>query len=160
MGDSGDTHQKGEHVSAMADHHGDVWSPLPGAPVQEADLGLRPEGLNALKRVAKRGGVDRKGAYLHRDAGFDATHHRPCMFNAGMISNIPEHPRHRQGTKRGRTRLGNEAIHALRTRVERTYAWEDHFKRLRLRVAHSQPRHYGMPLLAYTLINLGTFWVP
>jgi len=121
---------------------------------------LLPERLNAVKRVVKPVGLTLTGADLNLDAGFDATHHRPCMFNAGMISNIPEHPRHRQGTKRGRTRLGNEAIHALRTRVERTCAWEDHFKRLRLRVAHSQPRHYGMPLLAYTLINLRTFWVP
>ena len=41
--------------------------------------------------------------------------------------------RHRQRPKRGRKRLFDPAIHALRERVERTFAWEDTFKRLLLR---------------------------
>ena len=49
------------------------------------------------------------------------------------------------------------AIHALRDRVERTFAWEDKFKRLLLRFEHIQQRHYGMKLMAYTLINLRRF---
>jgi len=38
--------------------------------------------------------------------------------------------------------------------VERTFAWEDKFKRLLLRFEFKQQRHYGMKLMAYTLINL------
>ena len=49
-------------------------------------------------------------------------------------------------------------IYALRTRVDRTFAWEDKFKRLLLRFEHMQQRHVGMKLLAYTLINLREFW--
>jgi hypothetical protein len=41
--------------------------------------------------------------------------------------------------------------------VERTCAWEDTFKRLLLRVDRRQQRHYGMKLMAYTLINLREF---
>jgi hypothetical protein len=54
---------------------------------------------------------------------------------------------------------GKPAIHytALRMRVERTFAWEDKFKRLLLRFERIQQRHYGMKLLAYTLMNLRTF---
>jgi len=63
----------------------------------------------------------------------------------------------RKATKRGRKRLFNDAIHALRMRVERTFAWEDKFKRLLLRFERIQQRHYGMKLLAYTLINLRSF---
>ena len=51
----------------------------------------------------------------------------------------------------------NEVIHALRMHVERTFAWEDKFKRLLLRFERIQQRHYGMKLMAYTLINLRTF---
>src|SRR6266850_5362394 len=47
--------------------------------------------------------------------------------------------------------------HALRMRVERTFAWEDKFKRLLLRFERIQQRHYGMKLMAYTLINLRAF---
>jgi hypothetical protein len=114
---------------------------------------LLPEGRNALKRVAKTVGLELGGAYLNLDAGFDATHNRQCIFNAGMIPNIPENPRNRKGTKRGRKWLFNAAIHALSLHVERTFAWEDKFKRRLLRFERLQQRHYGMKVLAYTLIN-------
>jgi hypothetical protein len=120
---------------------------------------LLPKGLQALKQVAKEVGLDLKGAYLNLDGGFDSIRNRKCMFNAGMIPNITENPRHRKTTKRGRKRLFNEAIHMLRARVERTFAWEDKFKRLLLRFERIQQRHYGMKLMAYTLINLRGFCV-
>jgi len=129
------------------------------APVNETDMVLLPKGLQALKQVAKEVGLDLKRAYLNLDGGFDSTRNRKCMFNAGMIPNIKENPRHRKTTKRGRKRLCNAAIHALRARVERTFAWEDKFKRLLLRFERIQQRHYGMKLMAYTLINLRGFCV-
>ena len=91
------------------------------------------------------------------DGGFDSKYNRKAIFNAGMMPNIKENPRHRKATKRGRKRLFNAAIHALRERVERTFAWEDKFKRLLLRFEYHQRRHYGMKLMAYTLINLRRF---
>ena len=123
----------------------------------KTDMVLLPQGLQALKQVAKEVGLDLKGAYLNLDGGFDSTHNRQCIFNAGMIPNIKENPRNRKTPKRGRKRLFNEAIHALRMRVERTFAWEDTFKRLLLRFERIQQRHYGMKLLGYTLINLRAF---
>ena len=124
------------------------------APVNETDMVLLPEGLQALQKVAKEVGVDLRGAYLNLDGGFDSAHNRKCIFDAGMIPNIKENPRNRKTSKRGRKRLFNAAIHTLRMRVERTFAWEDQFKRLLLRFERIQLRHYGMKLLAYTLINL------
>jgi transposase len=97
------------------------------------------------------------GAYLNLDAGVDSAHNRTCIFNVGMIPNITENPRNRKRTKRGRKRLFNAAIYALRRRVDRTFAWEDKFKRLLLRFEHMQQRHFGMKLLAYTLINVREF---
>ena len=118
---------------------------------------LLPKGLKALKKVAKKVGLDLRGASLNLDGGFDSAHNRKCIFNAGMIPNIKENPRHRKTTKRGRKRFFNEEIHALRMRVERTFAWEDKFKRLLLRFERIQQRHYGMKLMAYTLMNLREF---
>jgi hypothetical protein len=102
-------------------------------------------------------GLDLRGASLNLDGGFESAHHRTCMFNAGMLPHIPENPRHRTYPKRGRKRLCNAAIHALRMRVERPLAWEDKCKRLLIRFERIQQRHYGMKLMAYTLINLRTF---
>jgi len=157
IGYSGHKHQQGEKVIAIIDNNGYVLVPLPVAPVNEADTVLLPEGLKALKRVAKRTGLVLEGAYLNLDGGFDSKANRKAIFNAGMIPNIKEKPRNRQTTKRGRKRLFNQAIHALRDRVERTFAWEDTCKRLLLRFEHMQQRHYAMKLMAYTLINLRRF---
>jgi transposase len=159
IGYSGHKHQKGEKVIAIIENNGYVLAPLPVAPVNEADTVLLPEGLKALKRVAKLTGLALKGAYLNLDGGFDSTSNRKAIFNAGMIPNIKENPRNRQRPKRGRKRWFNQAIHALRDRVERTFAWEDKFKRLLLRFEYHQRRHYGMKLMAYTLINLRRFCV-
>jgi Transposase DDE domain len=134
-----------------------VLAPLPVAPVNEADTVLLPEGLKTLKRVAKLTGIGLTGPYINLDGGFDSQSNRKAIFNAGLIPNIKENRRNRKDPKRGRKRLFNKAIYALRDRVERTFAWEDKFKRLLLRFEHLQRRHYGMKLMAYTLINLRRF---
>ena len=118
---------------------------------------LFPEGLHALKQVAKEVGLDLHGTYVNLDGGCDSARNRKLIFNAGLIPNIPENPRNRKRPKRGRKRLFNAAVHALRRRVERTFAWEDKCKRLLLRFERIQQRHYGMKLMAYTLINLRKF---
>src|SRR5438552_3175596 len=120
IGYSGHKHQKGEKVIAIIDNNGYGLAPVPVAPVNETDMVLLPDGLKALKRVAKEVGLDLKGAYLNLDGGFDSARNRKCIFNAYMIPNIKENPRNRKGSTRGRKRLYDEAIHALRMRVART----------------------------------------
>ena len=142
---------------AIIDNHGYVLAPLPVAPVNEADMVLLPGALRALKRVARRVGLELQGSYLNLDGGFDSKANRKVICNAGMIPNIKENPRNRKTTKRGRKRLFNKAIHRLRDRVERTFAWEDKFKRLLIRFEHLQRRHYAMKLMAYTMINVRHF---
>jgi len=157
MGYSGHKHQTGETVIAIIDNHGYVLALVPVAPVNKPDMALLPEGLKALKKVAKEVGLDLRGAYLNLDGGFDSGRNRKCIFHAGLIPNIKATPRNRKCPKRGRKRLFNATIHALRLCVERTFAWADKFKRLLLRFERIQQRHYGMKLMAYTLINLRAF---
>jgi hypothetical protein len=120
-------------------------------------MALLPQSLHALQKVAKQVGLDLRGTYLNLDGGFDSKTNWKCIFNMGLIPHIPENPRNRKHPKRGRKRLFNAALHALRLRVERTFAWEDQFKRLLLRCERIQQRHSGMKLLGYTLINLREF---
>ena len=157
LGYSGHKHQKGEKVIAIIDNNGYVLAPLPVAPVNAADTVVLPEGLKGLRRVAKRTGLALEGAYLNLDGGFDSQVNRKAIFNAGMIPNIPENPRNRQRPTRGRKRGFNATVRALRERVERTFAWEDKFKRLLLRFERIQRRPYGMKLMAYTMINVRRF---
>lgn len=81
------------------------------APVNATDMILFPEGLKALKKMAKEVGLDLRGSYLNLDGGFDSARNRQCIFNAGLLPNIPENPRNRKRPKRGRKRLFNAPIH-------------------------------------------------
>jgi hypothetical protein len=109
IGCSGYKHRKGEQVIAITENHGYVLAPVPVAPVNETDMVLLPQGLHALKQVAKEVGLDLRGAYLNLDGGFDSVHNRKCMFNAGLIPNIPENLRNRKHPKHGRKRLFKRA---------------------------------------------------
>ena len=112
MGSSGDKHQQGEHVSAIIANNGYVLAPLPVAPSNEADTVVLPAGLKALKRVAMLTGLELQGSSLNLDGGFDSTAKRKAIFNAGLIPNITEKPRHRKRPKRGRKRWVNQALPA------------------------------------------------
>ena len=68
------------------------------APVNETDMVLLPQGLKALKQVAKQVGADLRGAPRNLDGGCDAARHRHGMFHAGLIPNITESPRKRKMT--------------------------------------------------------------
>jgi hypothetical protein len=64
-------------------HHRQSWlrhSACPWAPVNETDLVLSPQGLHALKQVAKQVGLDLQGAYLNLDGGFDSAPKRPAIY--------------------------------------------------------------------------------
>ena len=142
---------------ALVDNHGYVLSPLTIAPVNEVDIVLLPQGLKDLKRVARAAGLTLPGAVLNLDAGFDSKTNRKCIFNAGLRPNIKENPRNRQKPKRGRKRFFDDALYKLRFIVERTFAWDDKFKRLLLRFETKQIHHLGFKLIAFTLINLREF---
>src|SRR5882724_4975629 len=105
--------RKGGKGLAITDNNAYVLAPLPVAPVNETDMVLGPQGLNALQQVAKEVGLDLRGAYSNLDGGFDSRANRKCIFNAGMIPDITENPRNRKTTKRGRKRRFNKTIHAL-----------------------------------------------
>ena len=46
---------------------------------------LFPDGLKALKQVAKKVGLNLQGAYVNLDGGFDSKHNRKLIFNAGIV---------------------------------------------------------------------------
>ena len=75
-----------------------------------------------------------------------------------MTPNIPENKRNRKKHKRGKKRVYNPLIFKERFQtVERLFAWEDKFKRLLLRFEHKSENHFGLKLIAYSMINLRHF---
>ena len=157
IGYSGHKHQSGQKTLAIVDNQGYVLAPMTVAPVNRSDMVLLPDGIQDLRRIAKTLGLVLSGAILNLDSGFDSKSNRKHIFNAGMKPNIKENPRNRQTTKRGRKRLFDADVYALRSQVERTFAWEDKFRRVILRFERYAQRHLGFKLLAFTLINLREF---
>ncbi|WP_232072625.1 hypothetical protein [Paraburkholderia pallida] len=52
------------------------------------------------------------------------------------------------------TRPGTDPVAAQDLPIERVFAWEDKFRRLRLRFERISELHYAFKTLAYTTINL------
>jgi len=157
VGYSGHKHQTGEKIVAIVDSNGYVIAPFPVAPVNKNDCILLPDSLGELMRIARSVGFSVKGSVLNLDGVFDSKKNRKAIFNRGMVPNIPENKRNRKRSKPGPKRFFDAAIHSLRLAVERTFAWEDKFKRLLLRFERIQSRHYGFKVIAYALINLRSF---
>jgi len=63
--------KKGEKVIAMTDNHGYVYLHSPSNRSMRRTLVLLPDGLKALKKVAKQVGWTFRDAYVNLDAGFD-----------------------------------------------------------------------------------------
>ena len=142
---------------AIVDKHGHVLAPFPVAPVNVNDCVLLPDSLSELMRITRRIGVSLKGSILNLDGVFDSKKNRKAIFNRGLVPNIRENRRNRKKTKPGPKRMFDQAVHALRLAIERTFAWEDKFKRLLLRFERIQSRHLSFKLVAYALINLRQF---
>jgi transposase len=127
------------------------------APVNEVDMTLLGACLKDFKKVVKEVGLDITGTILNLDAGFDTKDNRKIVWRCGMKPNIKENPRNRQYPKKGRKRFFDSEIYKLRFTVERSFAWEDKFKRLLIRFEHIHHRFLCFKLIAFTLINLRAF---
>ncbi len=154
IGFSGYKHQTGEKIIAIVENNGYVLAPCPVASVNTNDCVLLPESLGYLASISRTVGFSIKDSILNLDGAFDSKKNRKAIFNRGMKPNIPENKRNRKKAKPGPRRMFDPAIHALRLTVERTFAWEDKFRRLLLRFERIQSRHLGFKLIAYALINL------
>jgi len=158
VGFSGHKHMKSEKIVAFTDRNCNVLSPMTVAPGNRHEGPLFEKAFGFLKDILKRMGKSLLEILVSLDSAYDSKSNRKIIFNAGMIPNIKENKRNRQKTKRGRKRIYNEAIFEERfNTVERVFAWEDKFKRLLLRFERISFHHFGLKLLAYTMINLRHF---
>ncbi len=130
---------------------------MAAAAINESDIVLLHPSFKHLKAVVLTIGIILAGVVLNLDSGFDSKRNRRLVQRFGMMANIKENPRNRQRAKRGCKRFFDEEIYKLRFHVERTFAWEDKFKRLLIRFERIHQRHMGFHFIAFTLINLREF---
>lgn len=110
--------------------------------------------LQTAFKDMKRRGIDIAGAYFNADSAFDTREARKVCFNHGLIPNMDENKRNQKRIKRGRKRLFNKSIYNKRFSSERTFAWVDKFRALRLRDDRKDANFLGGHHLAFAMINL------
>ena len=114
---------------------------------------LKPHLQVAFKNI-KRLGISIARAFFNADSAFDTRDARKVCFNHGLIPNMAENKRNQQHVKRGRKRLFNKTIYNQRFSSERTFAWIDKFRALRLRDDRKDAHFLGGHHIAFALINL------
>jgi hypothetical protein len=158
LGFSGHKHLKGDKVVPFCDRNCNVIAPFVAAPGNRNESPLLQKALPQVTRIAKKVGLDLNNTIVSLDGVYDSRANRKAIFNRGMVPNIPENPRGRKTSKRGRKPIFDPAIfkECFYT-IERVFAWEDKFKRLLMRFERISRLHYALKTLAYTMINLRHF---
>ncbi|OXC75482.1 Mobile element protein [Caballeronia sordidicola] len=150
LGYSGHKHLKGDKVVAFCDRNCNIIAPFISAPGNRNESPLLRDALPRLRQIARAIGMDLQGTTVSLDGVYDCRANRKAIFNRNMIPNIPENPRARKATKRGRKQRFDPAIFEERFRtIERVFAWEDKFRRLLLRFERLSAVHYAFKTLAY-----------
>ena len=158
IGRNGHKKLNGEKIIAISDRCGNVICPFITAPGNRNETILLKPSLDQLSRICKLADIKLLGVVMSLDAGYDSRSNRKAIFNRGMIPNIKEVNRKRNLPKKGRKRIYSDEIFEERFHtIERTFAWEDKFKRLLFRFERVSSHHFGLKMIAYTLINLRHF---
>lgn len=110
--------------------------------------------LQAAFKSIKRQGIGIAGAFFNADSAFDTRDARKVCFNHGLIPNMDTNKRNQKRVKRGRKRLFNKTIYTKRFSCERTFAWIDKFRALRLRDDRKDAHFLGGHHLVFAMINL------
>ena len=127
---------------------------MTAAPVNKSDMELMPGALQDIKMACRACGIIiPKRTNLNLDPGVDSPKNRKAVWNAGLLPNMKENPRNRKKPKRGRKRLFDKETYALRYKCERSFGWEDKFRRIIVRYDWYEHLYRGFHLLAFAMIN-------
>ena len=133
-------------------------APLVVRAVNEHDSRLFDESFANLLEAADDLNLNLNGSYLTLDAGFDSEENRRLIENVGMVPVVKPNLR---GTKDQETihqRLDEfekvKEVYKERYKVERSFAWEDKYRKLVIRYERLQATFMGFRYLAFSMINL------
>lgn len=131
-------------------------APLVVRPVNRHDTVLFPESIDGLTDFASLISMDLTGSYLTLDSGFYSQYNRELILSCDMIPVIKPN----RGPTKDQRKIEamyanfNEPIYKKRFAIERTFAWQDTYRKLTTRYEKLESTHLGFKYLAYSLINL------
>lgn len=137
------------------ENNGFVLGPLSVKPINQQDTVILPETLTTLVDFTARLGIDLSGSALTLDAAFDSQDNieliKACHMKPVIYPN-------RRNTKKPIAiarmfRWFDRSLYRLRYKVERTFGWEDTYRKLALSYDRLPEIRKGCRLLAYSMIN-------
>lgn len=140
----------------MVENHGFVVAPLVVSPVNVNDTCLFPEALEGFMDFASLIGMDTEGTTVTLDAGFDSLANHDRLFFHELRPVIKPNRRRTTDEQKINERLDrfDEKTYKKRFCVERTFAWQDSYRRLSQRYEVLEETHTGFKYLAYALMNM------
>ena len=139
----------------ITDNKGFIIGPVTVRPVNAHDTTLLPEAFSELITFSHRIGLDLSGSDLTLDSGFDSKANHKLIKEQGLVPVI--YPNKRNMKKpiaiARKFRWFKKDIYKERYKVERTFGWQDTYRRLALSYDKLKETRLGFRYLAYSMIN-------
>lgn len=128
--------------------------------VNKHDSVLFPSSIENLTDFASLIDMDLKGSYMTLDSGFYSHYNHWLIQSAEMIPVIKPNRRFLKDEARIHAMYENfnEHIYKKRFAIERTFAWQDVYRRVAISYDRLESIRLGFKYLAYTIINLRVFF--
>ena len=132
--------------------------PLSVKPINQQDTVMLPETLTALVDFPDQSGIDLAGSAITLEAGFDSQH------NKAIIQAHPRQPVIYPKRRNAKTPIAiarmfrwfDQRLYRRRSKVERTFGWQDTFRTLVISYDRLPEIRKGCRLFAYSMINFRT----
>ena len=137
------------------ENHGFVVGPISVKPINQQDTVILPETLTALVDFTHRIGIDLSDSAFTLDAAFDSQDNKD-LIKANHMKPVIYPNRRNTKTPIGIARLFrwfDRDLYRLRYKVERTFGWEDTYRKLAVSYDRLPEIRKGGRLLAYSMIN-------
>jgi transposase len=140
------------------ENHGYVVAPLVVRPVNVNDTVLLPACVEGFMDLANLLGLDTCESTTTWDAGFDShANHDRLLFHEVRPIIKPNRGRQTNQEKiNERLDAFDKETYKQRFKIERTYAWQDSYRKLAVRYEILEATHLGFKYLAYSMMNLKT----
>lgn len=124
-------------------------------PVNRHDTKLLPEAFTGLIDFTHRIGIDLNASVLTLDSAFDSKENHQIIKQHGLLPVI--YPNRRNAKEpiviARKFRWFNKEIYKERYKVERTFGWQDTYRKLALSYDKLKEIRLGFRHLAYSMIN-------
>lgn len=123
--------------------------------MNEHDCTIFPETFTHLQEFTRRIGVDLQGSRLTLDSGFDSQENKALIAGQGLVPVIYPNRRNTQApiAIARLYRWFDRDSYRQRYKVERTFGWQDTYRKLVVSYERLKETRLGFRYLAYTMIN-------